>query len=143
MPRTRHRSRTVAAPHASAPITADDRERAIGRLSALAHRRQPIEIVGTIGPLVVADAPEKLKVATAAEKDKPMIPETLIKAKLDLTTVDGNAHAIVGAVRHALKAAGNTLDDIAAVVAEMMGGDYDHLLFIAQEVTEPPGPVDA
>ena len=62
-------------------------------------------------------------------------PETLIRADLSLVGVDGNAFSIMGAVQRALRRAGNTPDDVAAVLAEMRSGDYDHLLQTAIAVT--------
>lgn len=41
-----------------------------------------------------------------------------------------------GSVRKALKKAGNTPEDVKAVLDEMSSGDYDHLLAVAQEVIE-------
>jgi len=55
---------------------------------------------------------------------------------LDLTTCDGNAGAIVGAVRKALRRAGNPSEAIVAAITDMYSGDYDHLLQVAMTVTE-------
>ncbi len=44
-----------------------------------------------------------------------------------LSGIDGNAYAILGAVRTALRAAGHT-DEVAAFLAEATSGDYAHLL---------------
>ena len=64
-----------------------------------------------------------------------MIPTTLIPGELNLVGVDGNAFAIMGAVNRALKRAGNTPEDVAAVIHEMQSDDYNHLLQIAMTVT--------
>lgn len=63
-----------------------------------------------------------------------MIPETLIRPDLDLAGIDGNAFAVIGAVRRALRDAGNTPADVSAVVDEMTSGDYSHLIAVAVEV---------
>lgn len=41
---------------------------------------------------------------------------------------DGNAFAIMGAVRLALRRGGISRDEIAEYTTEAMSGDYDHLL---------------
>lgn len=41
---------------------------------------------------------------------------------------DGNAFAILGRVRAALRRGGATPDDLAAFTAEATSGDYNHLL---------------
>lgn len=66
------------------------------------------------------------------------IPENLIPGELELTTVNGNAFAVMGAVRRALIKAGNDSEVADAVIDEMMSGDYDHLLQVAIAVTELP-----
>lgn len=57
-----------------------------------------------------------------ADKEGPKYPEVVVK----LTESDGNAFAIIGKVRNALRAAGK--DDSAKFVSEAMSGDYDNLL---------------
>jgi hypothetical protein len=64
--------------------------------------------------------------------------EQIKKGRLDLTTVDGNAFAIIGAVRRALTKAGNEPAAVAAVIADMTSGNYDHLVAVAASVTEEP-----
>lgn len=65
-----------------------------------------------------------------------MIPSTIKKGTLDLLGVDGNAFSVIAAVAKSLKVAGNAPADIEAVKAEMRAGNYDHLLSVAQQVTE-------
>lgn len=48
--------------------------------------------------------------------------------ELDLTEVDGNAFAIMGAFRRQAKKEGWTEAEISAVLDEAMKGDYNHLL---------------
>jgi hypothetical protein len=67
------------------------------------------------------------------------LPSTLIPGELELAGTDGNAFAVMGNVRSALRRAGNTKEDIAAVLAEMQAGDYDHLLAVAMQATRSPG----
>jgi hypothetical protein len=47
---------------------------------------------------------------------------------LDLTDLDGNAFAIMGAWQRAARAAGWQPDKITAVIKDASSGDYDHLL---------------
>jgi hypothetical protein len=44
---------------------------------------------------------------------------------------DGNAYAIMGAVKKGLQKAGATKEDIDTYLAESMSGDYNHLLATA------------
>lgn len=48
-----------------------------------------------------------------------------------LTGEDGNAFAIMGAVRKALRRAGVSGDEIGSYTAEATSGDYDHLLQVS------------
>lgn len=48
--------------------------------------------------------------------------------EVELLGQDGNAFAILGAVKKALKRAGVPQTEIDAYMAEAMAGDYDHLL---------------
>jgi hypothetical protein len=50
------------------------------------------------------------------------------EVQVQLTGTDGNAFAIIGAVRNALRAAGVDKDERDAFMAEAMSGDYDHVL---------------
>lgn len=47
---------------------------------------------------------------------------------VDLSNVDGNAFAIMGAVTTAMKSAGIEREHIDAYRNDAMSGDYDHLL---------------
>ena len=47
--------------------------------------------------------------------------------KVQLTGNDGNAYAVLAAVRAALRSAGHT-DEVAMFLAEATSGDYQHLL---------------
>lgn len=51
--------------------------------------------------------------------------------KGDLARTDGNAFAVMGFVRRALRDAGATPAYVTGIVNEMSGGDYDNLLQIA------------
>jgi len=46
---------------------------------------------------------------------------------LDLCELDGNAFSLMGAFRRQACKEGWTPDEISAVLAECMAGDYDHL----------------
>lgn len=48
-----------------------------------------------------------------------------------LTQVDGNAFAIMGAVKSAIKSAGASQEQIDQYLAESMSGDYDNLIRVA------------
>ena len=48
--------------------------------------------------------------------------------KVQLVGEDGNAFAILGAVKRALRDAGIPADEVSAFVEEASSGDYDHLL---------------
>ena len=50
------------------------------------------------------------------------------KAKVNLTRVDGNAFAILGAVKQALRKAGATKEEQAEFMREATSGDYNALL---------------
>jgi hypothetical protein len=54
--------------------------------------------------------------------------EGLSKPTVKLTGSDGNAFAVIGKVRRALKDAGWTVEQIKAFSEEAMAGDYDHVL---------------
>jgi uncharacterized alpha/beta hydrolase family protein len=55
---------------------------------------------------------------------------------VELTGYDGNAFAVMGAVRDAMKAADWTSEEIMEVMDDMMSGDYNHLLRVAMKVCE-------
>lgn len=65
----------------------------------------------------------------------PQIPEGLIPADLDLVGMDGNAFAIIGAVKKALREPGNSDATIREWQAVATAGDYDWLLVAAMEAT--------
>jgi hypothetical protein len=56
--------------------------------------------------------------------------------EVQLSGNDGNAFAIMAAVRRALKAAGATPEELSQYQEESMSGDYDHLLRVASEWVE-------
>ncbi len=56
-----------------------------------------------------------------------------INPDFDLVGVDGNAFAVMGAVRRALRQAGNSSEVIDAYTDEAKSGDYDHLLAVSME----------
>lgn len=47
-----------------------------------------------------------------------------------LVGTDGNAFAVLGKVRSALKKGGATADDLTAFMADATSGDYGHLLAV-------------
>ncbi|MCK9358085.1 MAG: hypothetical protein M0R22_13220 [Dehalococcoidia bacterium] len=60
-------------------------------------------------------------------------PEGKRKPAVMLVGEDGNAFAIIGRCRTALKRAGYTNEEVAAFSQEAMSGDYDHVLMTAME----------
>jgi hypothetical protein len=52
----------------------------------------------------------------------------LTKARVRLTGSDGNAFAILGKVKQAMRRAGVSAEDQKAYMDEAMSGDYNHLL---------------
>ena len=68
------------------------------------------------------------------QKPKPTVPQPAADGvrypavRVKLTGRDGNAFAVMGRVREALKKAGVPADEIAAYTKESMSGDYNHLL---------------
>lgn len=59
-------------------------------------------------------------------------PEITVK----LTGEDGNAFAIMGAVRREMRRHGVPKEEIDAYIAEATSGDYDHLLATTMEWVE-------
>lgn len=55
---------------------------------------------------------------------------------VQLTGNDGNAFAIMGSVKSALKKAGATQEEISQYMNESMSGDYDNLLRVACQWVE-------
>ena len=51
--------------------------------------------------------------------------------EVQLTGNDGNAYAIMGVVRQALKQANVSKDEVAEYTKQSMSGDYDNLLRVA------------
>jgi uncharacterized membrane protein YqiK len=49
-------------------------------------------------------------------------------AEIDLSTIDGNAYAIMGAAQRILKKAGASQEEINQYLDESMSGDYRHLV---------------
>jgi hypothetical protein len=49
-------------------------------------------------------------------------------AEIDLSQVDGNAYAIMGAAQRILKQAGATPEEISEYLKESMSSDYEHLV---------------
>ena len=48
--------------------------------------------------------------------------------EIDLSTIDGNAYAIMGAAQRVLKRAGATPEEISQYLEESMSGDYENLV---------------
>lgn len=55
---------------------------------------------------------------------------------VQLSGNDGNAFAIMGSVKQALKRAGATREELEQYVSDSMSGDYDNLLRTAMEWVE-------
>ena len=55
---------------------------------------------------------------------------------VQLSGNDGNAFAIMGSVKQALRRAGATPEEISQYVSDSMSGDYDNLLRTAMEWVE-------
>jgi peptidoglycan hydrolase-like protein with peptidoglycan-binding domain len=58
------------------------------------------------------------------------VPEGIIRPEVELFGEDGNAFAILGRVKKALKSAGNDQSVVDAYMEQAMAGDYDHLLAV-------------
>ena len=56
--------------------------------------------------------------------------------EVQLSGNDGNAFAIMGAVKSALKKAGASKEELDQYVSDSMSGDYDNLLRVAMEWVE-------
>jgi hypothetical protein len=56
--------------------------------------------------------------------------------EVQLSGNDGNAFAVMGAVKSALKEAGASKDELDQYLADSMSGDYDNLLRVAMEWVE-------
>jgi hypothetical protein len=72
-----------------------------------------------------------------AENTSITTPPNLIPGVIDLERQDGNAMFLIGAVRGALKRAGNDPEVLTAFSDEAMSGDYDHVLQTCIAYTEP------
>lgn len=55
--------------------------------------------------------------------------------KLDLTEVDGNAYAVLGAFKREARRAGWTPDEIKEVIDKAMSDDYNNLIATIMENT--------
>lgn len=49
-------------------------------------------------------------------------------AEIDLSVIDGNAYAIMGAAQRILKQAGATPEEVKEYLDESMSSDYEHLV---------------
>ena len=56
--------------------------------------------------------------------------------KVKLVGENGNAFAVLGQVKKALKQAGVSADDVQAFLNEAMSGDYDHLLQVVMQTVD-------
>jgi hypothetical protein len=56
--------------------------------------------------------------------------------KYCLVGVDGNAYAVMGYVRKAMKESGFNEKEIKAYLDDAMSGDYDHLLAVSVEMVD-------
>ena len=57
-------------------------------------------------------------------------PKNLINPEIELVGIDGNAFSIIGTMIKALKQAGNESSVIKAYEADVMSGDYNHVLAV-------------
>ena len=64
------------------------------------------------------------------------VPDSLIKPTVALIGEDGNAFAVMGNVKRALKDAGNSPEVIKAYTDQAMSGSYDHLLAVTTSFAE-------
>lgn len=64
------------------------------------------------------------------------IPDDLIKPEVELVGTDGNAFAVIGKVKRALKDEGNSDEVIQSYLDQATSGDYDHLLAVSASFTE-------
>jgi hypothetical protein len=55
--------------------------------------------------------------------------------ELELVGLDGNAFSLMGAFSRAAKKQGRTKEEIDAVLADCMSGDYNHLLNVLMNHT--------
>lgn len=56
--------------------------------------------------------------------------------EVELVGQDGNAYAIMGAIKKALRKAGATNEQVDQYLSESMSGDYNNLLSVATEWVE-------
>jgi hypothetical protein len=61
---------------------------------------------------------------------------TKTNVKVKLVGTDGNAFALLGKVRSALRAGGVPPEEVAQFTKEAMAGDYDNLLRVCMEWVE-------
>ena len=74
---------------------------------------------------------ERIKTSNHLGETMPKFPEITVK----LVGEDGNAFAIIGKVKKALKKAGYN-DEVESFMKEAMSGDYNNLLRVAMEYVE-------
>jgi len=55
--------------------------------------------------------------------------------ELELVGLDGNAFSLMGAFSRAAKKHGRTKEEVDAVLADCMSGDYNHLLNVLMDHT--------
>jgi hypothetical protein len=65
------------------------------------------------------------------QQERYQMPKYDVKVKLSGN--DGNAFAVMGAVKSALKKAGASKEELDQYLADSMSGDYDNLLRVAME----------
>lgn len=56
--------------------------------------------------------------------------------KYNLVGVDGNAFAVMGYVRDAMRKEGCSLEEKKAYTEDAMSGDYSHLLYVSMNMIE-------
>ena len=74
--------------------------------------------------------------STKAIQEAPEMKKPLTKPIVQLIGQDGNAFAIMGRVKQALKSAGSDKEYIDKYLSEATSGDYDHLIVVSMEYVE-------
>lgn len=70
------------------------------------------------------------------------VPADLVRPRVPLAGEDGNAFAILGRVRRALRRAGNSKDVMDSYMQQATAGDYDRLLAVSVAFVDEGPEVD-
>ena len=74
--------------------------------------------------------------STKATQEAHKMKEPLTRPTVQLVGQDGNAFAIMGSVKQALKSAGADKEYIDKYLSEATSGDYDHLIVVSMKYVE-------